>query len=104
MAIEINLENINDLEASSSLLVIDFGATWCGPCKVVAPIVEELATEYEGKANIGKCDVEDNDDIATKYKVRNVPTLVFVKDGKLLDRHVGVITKADLSAKIEAYL
>lgn len=104
MAIEINLENINDLEASSSLLVIDFGATWCGPCKVVAPIVEELATEYEGKANIGKCDVEDNDDIATKYKVRNVPTLVFVKDGKLLYRHVGVITKADLSAKIEAYL
>ena len=104
MAIEINSNNISELEASESLLVIDFGAEWCSPCKTLAPIIEELATEYEGKANICKCDVEDNDPISTKYGVRNLPTIVFVKGGEIVDRHVGSISKTDLIAKIEACL
>ena len=104
MAIEINSNNISELEASESLLVIDFGAEWCGPCRTIAPIIEELATEYEGKANICKCDVEENDPISTKYGVRNLPTIVFVKGGEIVDRHVGSISKTDLIAKIEAQL
>ncbi|MFI3293607.1 MAG: thioredoxin [Rikenellaceae bacterium] len=104
MAIEINSNNISELEASESLLVIDFGAEWCSPCKTLAPIIEELATEYEGKANICKCDVEENDPISTKYGVRNLPTILFIKGGKVVDRHVGSISKVDLIAKIEAHL
>ncbi|MFI3294277.1 MAG: thioredoxin [Rikenellaceae bacterium] len=104
MAIEINSNNISELEASESLFVIDFGAEWCSPCKTLAPIIEELAAEYEGKANICKCDVEENDPISTKYGVRNLPTIVFVKGGEVVDRHVGSISKVDLTTKIEANL
>ncbi|MFR9543863.1 MAG: thioredoxin [Rikenellaceae bacterium] len=104
MAIEINSNNISELEASDSLLVIDFWAEWCSPCKTLVPIIEELATEYEGKANICKCDVEENDPISTKYGVRNLPTIVFVKGGEVVDRHVGSISKVDLTAKIESCL
>ncbi|MFI3164633.1 MAG: thioredoxin [Bacillota bacterium] len=104
MAIEINSNNISELEASDSLLVIDFGAEWCGPCRTIAPIIGELASEYEGKANICKCDVEENDSISTKYGVRNLPTIVFVKGGEIVDRHVGSISKTDLTAKIESCL
>ncbi|MFR9543650.1 MAG: thioredoxin [Rikenellaceae bacterium] len=104
MAIEINSNNISELEASESLLVIDFGAEWCGPCRTIAPIIEELSAEYEGKANICKCDVEENDPISTKYGVRNLPTILFIKGGKVVDKHVGSISKVDLTAKIDSYI
>ncbi|MFR9542504.1 MAG: thioredoxin [Rikenellaceae bacterium] len=104
MAIEINSNNISELEASESLLVIDFGAEWCSPCKTLAPIIEELATEYDGKANICKCDVEENDAVSTKYGVRNLPTILFIKGEKVVDKHVGSISKVDLTTKIEAQL
>ncbi len=104
MAIKINKENYNELVASDKLLLIDFGAEWCGPCKALAPIVEELAEEFADRANIGKCDVEENDELAVKYTVRNVPTIVFVKGSEVVDRHVGAISKMDLKAKIEAQL
>lgn len=104
MTIEINKENYNELVASDKLLLIDFGAEWCGPCKALAPIVEELSEEFADRANIGKCDVEENDDLAVKYTVRNVPTIVFVKGSEVVDRHVGAISKMDLKAKIEAQL
>ena len=73
-------------------------------CRAVAPIVEELAEEYADKVNIGKCDVEECDDISANYRVRNVPTLVFIKGGEVVDKHVGAINKADLKAKIDALL
>ena len=104
MALEINKTNIEELLASEQPLVIDFWAEWCGPCRTIAPIVEELAEEYAGKVNIGKCDIEENDDIVMKYAVRNVPTIVFVKDGQLVDRQVGSCKKADLEAKIAKLL
>ncbi|MBQ1220997.1 MAG: thioredoxin [Alistipes sp.] len=104
MALEITKENFEQLLQSELPLVIDFWAEWCGPCRAISPIIEELAEEYAGKVNIGKCDIEENDDIVMKYAVRNVPTIVFVKDGQLVDRQVGSCKKADLEAKIAKLL
>ncbi|MBR0330889.1 MAG: thioredoxin [Alistipes sp.] len=104
MALEITKENFEQLLQSELPLVIDFWAEWCGPCRAISPIIEELAEEYAGKVNIGKCDIEENDDIVMKYAVRNVPTIVFIKDGQLVDRQVGSCKKADLEAKIAKLL
>ena len=86
------------------LSFIDFWAEWCGPCRTMSPIVDELAAEYEGKVVIGKCDVEENDDITMKYGVRNIPTIVFLKGGELVDKQVGACPKDALKAKIEKLL
>ena len=104
MAMEINNNNLADLLAGDQPVVIDFWATWCGPCRTIAPIVEELAAEYEGKVVIGKCDVEENDDITMKYGVRNIPTIIFVKGGQVVDKQVGACSKAALQEKIEKLL
>ena len=104
MALNITNENYEALLADSKPLVIAFWAVWCGPCRAIAPVVEELAEEYADKVNIGKCDVEECDDISANYRVRNVPTLVFIKGGEVVDKHVGVISKAELKAKIDALL
>ncbi|MDE5622979.1 MAG: thioredoxin [Alistipes sp.] len=90
--------------ASGKPVVIDFWAEWCGPCRMIAPIVDELAAEYEGRVVIAKCDVEENDDITMKYGVRNIPTIVFLKNGELVDKQVGACTKAALAEKIEKLL
>ena len=104
MQLQITNENYAEVLASGQPVVIDFWAEWCGPCRMVAPIVEELAAEYEGKVVIGKCDVDDNDDIVAEYKVRNIPTIVFIKGGEVVDKHVGAISKDALKAKIDALL
>ena len=85
-------------------VVIDFWASWCGPCKAIAPVVEEVAAEYEGKAVVGKCNVDECDDVPMNFGIRSIPTLLFFKNGELVDRHVGVISKGDLAAKIDALL
>ena len=85
-------------------VVIDFSATWCGPCKKIAPIIEELAAEYEGKVNIFKCDVDENDELTSKFGIRNVPTVIFLKGEEVVDKHVGAAPKSTFVEKVEALL
>jgi len=104
MAVAITSENFDSLVKGDKLVVIDFWAQWCGPCKALAPTIEELATEYEGKAVIGKCDVDENNDLAVQFGVMNIPMLVFVKNGELVDTLVGRVPKDEIAAKINAHL
>ncbi len=104
MALAITNENYEALMASGQPVVIDFWAEWCGPCRMVGPIIDELAAEYEGKVVIGKCDVDSYDDIVAQYKVRNIPTIVFIKGGEVVDKVVGATSKDTLKAKVEALL
>lgn len=104
MALEITDSNFQEVIGSDKLVVIDFWAEWCGPCRMVGPIVEELATEYEGKAIIGKVDVDSNDEITSKYGIRNIPTILFLKNGELVDKQVGAAQKSVLAEKIDKLL
>jgi len=89
---------------SKGLKVVDFWAEWCGPCRLVGPVIDELSQEYDGKALIGKVDVDKNPEISMKYGVRSIPTILFIKDGEVVDKHVGVATKASLQDKIATHL
>ncbi len=91
------------LQAGTPALV-DFWAVWCGPCRNVAPVVEELAGEYEGRALVAKLDVDSNRDTAVKYGIQAIPTLLFIKDGKVADRIIGVADKKSIQAKLDALL
>ena len=96
--------NFQEILALPGLLVIDFWATWCGPCRILSPTVDELAKEYDGRATVAKCNVDDCDEIAAQFGIRNIPTLIFVKNGAVVDRTVGVLPKQEIAAKIEQYL
>ena len=104
MALEITDSNFQEILAAGKPVVMDFWAPWCGPCKMVGPIIDELATEYEGKVIIGKCDVDENGDVAAEYGIRNIPTVLFFKNGELVDKQVGSAPKSAYVAKIEAIL
>lgn len=96
--------NFESILAGDLPVVIDFSATWCGPCKKVGPIIDELAEEYAGKVNIGACDVDENDDLTSKYGVRNIPTILFIKNGEVVDKQVGAAPKSVLEEKIQNLL
>ena len=104
MAKEINDANYKELLDSGKPVVIDFWAPWCGPCRSIAPIVEDLAGVYEDRAIIGKYNVDEGDELSVEYGIRNILTKLCCKDGQMVDKHVGTITRDALAAKIDALL
>lgn len=104
MEVKITSENFESLKNGELPLVVDLWATWCGPCKMIGPIISELAEDYDGKIVVGKCDVEENDDLAMEFGVRSIPTILFFKGGELVDKFVGAASKATLDEKFKALL
>ncbi|MCC8089745.1 MAG: thioredoxin [Rikenellaceae bacterium] len=104
MALAITNSNFEEIISGDKPVVIDFWAEWCGPCRMVGPIIEELAEEYKDQVVIGKCDVDENNDVATKYSVRNIPTIIFLKNGEIVDKQVGYAGKDALVEKLNKIL
>lgn len=104
MAMQITDTNFKDLLNGDMPVVVDFWAEWCGPCRMIAPFVEELAAEYEGKVVIGKVNVDEVEDLPAEYGIRSIPTLLFFKNGEIVDKHVGGTTKDILEEKVKGLL
>lgn len=100
----INDSNISEVLSSATPAIIDFWAPWCGPCRVLGPVIDELAQEYEGRLIVGKCNVDDCEDLSARFGIRNVPTVLFIKNGEVVDRTAGLAVKADLVSKINNIL
>ncbi len=105
MAIQITDANYAELVENSQVpVLLDFWAEWCGPCRMVGPLVEELSKEYDGKALVGKVDVDSNPEISMKFGIRNIPTLIYLKNGQMVDKVVGAVPKQTLESKLQAQL
>lgn len=104
MEVKITSENFETLKNGEQPLVIDFWATWCGPCRMVGPVIAELAEQYDGKIVVGKCDVEENEDLAVEFGIRNIPTILFFKNGQVVDKLVGAQPKAKIEEKFQSLL
>lgn len=105
MALEFTDANFDELVLKSDKpVIVDLWAVWCGPCRMVGPIVEEIGNEYEGQAVVGKLDVDNNPEIARRYSIRNIPTILFFKNGEIVDKQVGAVPKQVLVGKLEALL
>lgn len=104
MEVKVTDSNFKDILATDKLVMVDFWAAWCGPCRAIAPAVEELAAEYEGRAVIAKCNVDECQEVPVQYGIRNIPTLLFFKGGELVDKMVGAAPKSELAKKIDSLL
>ncbi|MEQ9425358.1 MAG: thioredoxin [Cyclobacteriaceae bacterium] len=103
-AIEITDNNFEEVVNSDKPVLVDFWAEWCGPCKMIGPIVEEIAGEYEGKAVIGKVDVDNNPQVSAKFGIRSIPTLLVFKGGEIVDKQIGAVPKNVLTEKLDAQM
>jgi thioredoxin 1 len=104
MALQITDANFEELVNSGKPMVLDFWAEWCGPCRMVSPIIDELATEYEGRVTIGKMNVDENDDVVGQFGIRNIPTVLFFKNGEIVDKQVGAVAKPVFVEKVKNLL
>ena len=104
MAVNLTNDNAKEFMATELPIVLDFSAAWCGPCKQLAPIIDELSKEYEGRIAVAKCDIEEADDLTMEFGIRNVPTVIFIKNGQIVDKFVGSKSKSEVQAKFEALL
>lgn len=105
MALELTDANFEELVMKSDKpVLVDFWAVWCGPCRMVGPVVEEIANDYEGKAIVGKVDVDNNPEVAQKFGIRNIPTILFMKNGEIVDKQVGAAQKSALTDKLDAIM
>ena len=104
MEVTITSENFESLKNGNEPLVVDFWATWCGPCRMVGPVISKLAEKYDGKIVVGKCDVEENEDLASEFGLRNIPTILFFKGGDVVDQVVGAQSEAKLDEKFQTLL
>ncbi len=105
MALEITDANFEELVLKSDKpVLVDFWAEWCGPCRMVGPVVEELSKDYDGKAVVGKVNVDNNSGISAKYGIRNIPTILFFKNGEVVEKHVGVAAKNVLAEKLNTHM
>ena len=104
MALELTDANFEETLKTDKPILVDFWAVWCGPCRMVGPVVEEIANDYEGKAIVGKVDVDNNPEVAQKYGIRNIPTILFIKNGEVVDKQVGAVGRAALAEKLDAMM
>ncbi len=105
MVLEVNDSNFDETVINSDKpVIVDFWAEWCGPCRMVAPIVEEISNEFEGKVIVAKCDVDSSPGVAAKFGIRNIPTILFFKDGKIADKQVGAVPKGNFVTKLNALI
>ena len=105
MALALTDSNFEEVVNNGELpVVVDFWATWCGPCRMVSPIIDKMAEKYEGRVNVTKCNVDESTDIPVKFGIRNIPTILFFKGGELVDRVVGAVPQAESEKRIEALL
>ncbi|MCU0472749.1 MAG: thioredoxin [Bacteroidales bacterium] len=105
MAFEVNDMNFDEVVIKSDKpVIVDFWAEWCGPCRIISPIIEEISIEYSGKAVVAKCDVDNSPQVAAKFSIRNIPTVLFFKDGKIADKQVGAVPKSNFINKLNALL
>ncbi|MBK6484451.1 MAG: thioredoxin [Chitinophagales bacterium] len=105
MAVQLTDSNFKEtVLEKNNVALVDFWAEWCGPCRMIGPVVEELSNEYAGKAVIGKVNVDDNPETAMQYGIRSIPTILFFKNGQLVDKQVGVVSKSVLEAKLKSHM
>lgn len=104
MEITATNENFKEIISGNQLVLVDFWATWCGPCRMLGPTVEAVAKEYDGKVTVVKCNVDDCEDLSMQFGIRNIPTLLFFKDGQVVDKLVGNVPKAEITSRLDAIL